>query len=136
MEDSHFNSSYFWSPVSTGQIENTMFINKMKDQLVSVDKAGSFAPPGGTSHYPTAVLTMPGSAVTMEMGRGGGKSQEGGGHLHPPHTSQQNITVVPVPSTGIMTAAGEFYSSVTHTGFEANNIKTTAACILQQRGLF
>ncbi|XP_041124445.1 zinc finger protein 384b [Polyodon spathula] len=106
MEDSHFNSSYFWSPVSTGQIENTMFINKMKDQLVSVDKAGSFAPPGGTSHYPTAVLTMPGSAVTMEMGRGGGKSQEGGGHLHPPHTSQQNITVVPVPSTGIMTAAG------------------------------
>ncbi|RXM97421.1 Zinc finger protein 384 [Acipenser ruthenus] len=88
------------------QIENTMFINKMKDQLVSVDKAGSFAPPGSTSHYPTAVLTMPGAAVTMETGRGGGKPQEAGGHLHPPHTSQQNITVVPVPSTGIMTAAG------------------------------
>ncbi|XP_041078319.1 zinc finger protein 362-like isoform X1 [Polyodon spathula] len=105
MEDSHFNSSYFWSPVSTGQIENAVFINKMKDQLVSVDKAGSFAPPSGASHYPTTVLTMPGSAVTMETGRGGGKPQESGGHLHPPHTSQQNITVVPVPSTGIMTAA-------------------------------
>ncbi|KAK1162148.1 zinc finger protein 362-like isoform X2 [Acipenser oxyrinchus oxyrinchus] len=47
----------------------------------------------------------------METGRGGGKPQESGGHLHPPPTSQQNITVVPVPSTGIMTAAGEFYSS-------------------------
>ncbi|KAK1162147.1 zinc finger protein 362-like isoform X1 [Acipenser oxyrinchus oxyrinchus] len=105
MEDSHFNSSYFWSPVSTGQIENTVFINKMKDQLVPLDKAGSFAPPSDACHYPTAVLTMQGSTVTMETGRGGGKPQESGGHLHPPPTSQQNITVVPVPSTGIMTAA-------------------------------
>ncbi|XP_033896362.1 zinc finger protein 362-like isoform X2 [Acipenser ruthenus] len=105
MEDSHFNSSYFWSPVSTGQIENAVFINK-KDQFVPLDKAGSFAPPSAACHYPTAVLTMQGSAVTMETSRGGGKPQESGGHLHPPPTSQQNITVVPVPSTGIMTAAG------------------------------
>ncbi|XP_034784215.1 zinc finger protein 362-like isoform X1 [Acipenser ruthenus] len=104
MEDSHFNSSYFWSPVSTGQIENAVFINK-KDQFVPLDKAGSFAPPSAACHYPTAVLTMQGSAVTMETSRGGGKPQESGGHLHPPPTSQQNITVVPVPSTGIMTAA-------------------------------
>ncbi|KAG5856247.1 hypothetical protein ANANG_G00006020 [Anguilla anguilla] len=77
MEDSHFNSSYFWSPVPTvqGQIENAMFLNKMKEQL-GPDKNPSF--PHSSSHYPTAVLTVPGS----------------------------NITVVPVPSTGIMTAAG------------------------------
>ncbi|GLD59433.1 zinc finger protein 384a isoform X4 [Lates japonicus] len=35
MDDSHFNSSYFWSPVPTvqGQIENAMFLNKAKEQL-------------------------------------------------------------------------------------------------------
>uniref|UniRef100_W5MMS7 Zinc finger protein 384 n=1 Tax=Lepisosteus oculatus TaxID=7918 RepID=W5MMS7_LEPOC len=116
MEDSHFNSSYFWSPVPAvqGQIENAMFINKMKEQLAP-DKSSSF-PHGSSGHYPTAVLTVPGPAVTMETGSGGsagrGTKQEGGSgpslggaHLHPPHTSQ-NITVVPVPSTGIMTAAG------------------------------
>ncbi|KAJ8392924.1 hypothetical protein AAFF_G00071280 [Aldrovandia affinis] len=105
MEDSHFNSSYFWSPVPTvqGQIENAMFLNKMKEQL-GPDKNPSFP---HSSHYPTAVLTVPGS-VTMEAA-GRAPKQEGGGgtlssgHLHPPHTSQ-NITVVPVPSTGIMTA--------------------------------
>uniref|UniRef100_A0AAY4CQN3 C2H2-type domain-containing protein n=1 Tax=Denticeps clupeoides TaxID=299321 RepID=A0AAY4CQN3_9TELE len=112
MEDSHFNSSYFWSPVPTvqGQIENAMFLNKMKEQL-GPEKAASF--PHSSSHYPTAVLTVP-SPVTMEAGASGRvPKQEGGGsqmtavgaHLHPPHTSQ-NITVVPVPSTGIMTAAG------------------------------
>ncbi|KAG9355775.1 hypothetical protein JZ751_000616 [Albula glossodonta] len=113
MEDSHFNSSYFWSPVPTvqGQIDNTMFLNKMKEQL-GPDKNPSF--PHSSSHYPTAVLTVPGP-VTMDTGAtgsrapkqegAGGSSLAGGGHLHPPHTSQ-NITVVSVPSTGIMTAAG------------------------------
>uniref|UniRef100_A0AAY4CT95 Zinc finger protein 384 n=1 Tax=Denticeps clupeoides TaxID=299321 RepID=A0AAY4CT95_9TELE len=93
MEDSHFNSSYFWSPVPTvqGQIENAMFLNKMKEQL-GPEKAASF--PHSSSHYPTAVLTAVGSQMTAV-----------GAHLHPPHTSQ-NITVVPVPSTGIMTAGG------------------------------
>ncbi|XP_042561337.1 zinc finger protein 384a isoform X4 [Clupea harengus] len=112
MEDSHFNSSYFWSPVPTvqGQIENAMFLNKMKEQL-GPDKAGTF-PHSSSSHYPAAVLTVPGS-VSMDAGAvGRGPKQEGGGgsqmaavgaHLHPPHTSQ-NITVVPMPSTGIMTA--------------------------------
>ncbi|XP_051991686.1 zinc finger protein 384a isoform X1 [Xyrauchen texanus] len=123
MEDSHFNSSYFWSPVPTmqGQIENAMFLNKMKEQL-GPEKSGSF-PHSSTAHYPTAVLSVPGT-VTMDAGavgrvskqEGGGGGGAGGGgvgvqmggvsaHLHPPHTSQ-NITVVPVPSTGIMTAAG------------------------------
>ncbi|XP_036411473.1 zinc finger protein 384-like isoform X4 [Megalops cyprinoides] len=114
MEDSHFNSSYFWSPVPTvqGQIENAMFLNKMKEQL-GPDKNPSF--PHASSHYPAAVLTVPGS-VAMDAGAaagsrapkqegGGGTPLAGSGHLHPPHTSQ-NITVVPVPSTGIMTAAG------------------------------
>ncbi|XP_010883532.2 zinc finger protein 384b isoform X5 [Esox lucius] len=90
MEDSHFNSQYFWSPVPVqGQIENAMFLKQLKDQ----EKNASF--PSSSSHYQTAVLTVP-----KQEGAGQGK----GGHLHPPHT--QNITVVPVPSTGIMTAAG------------------------------
>ncbi|XP_029928887.1 zinc finger protein 384b isoform X5 [Myripristis murdjan] len=99
MEDSHFNSSYFWSPVPTvpGQIENAMFLNKMKEQQ---DKSASF-PPSSAPHYPTAVLTIPGPSAKPD----GGGQHGGAGHLHPPH-STQNITVVPVPSTGIMTAAG------------------------------
>ncbi|XP_039534761.1 zinc finger protein 384a isoform X4 [Pimephales promelas] len=121
MEDSHFNSSYFWSPVPTvqGQIENAMFLNKMKEQL-GPDKGASF-PHSSAAHYPTAVLTVPGSVAMdtgaigrvpkQEGGGGGGAGTAGaqmtavGAHLHPPHTSQ-NITVVPVPTTGIMTAAG------------------------------
>ncbi|XP_036422986.1 zinc finger protein 384a isoform X2 [Colossoma macropomum] len=119
MEDSHFNSSYFWSPVPTvqGQIENAMFLNKMKEQL-GPEKSASF-PHSSSTHYPAAVLTVPGPA-TMDAGtaarvpkqEGGGGGGPGGpqmatvgAHLHPPHSSQ-NITVVPVPSTGIMTAAG------------------------------
>ncbi|KAM4581108.1 zinc finger protein 384b isoform 4-T9 [Odontesthes bonariensis] len=99
MEDSHFNSSYFWSPVPTvpGQIENAMFLNKVKEQQ---EKNASFSP-SSASHYQTALLTIPSP---------GGKTDGGGqagsvAHLHPPH-STQNITVLPVPSTGIMTAAG------------------------------
>ncbi|XP_028835185.1 zinc finger protein 384b isoform X1 [Denticeps clupeoides] len=108
MEESHFNSSYFWSPVPTvqGQIENAMFLNKMKEQL-GPDKNNPF--PHSAPHYPTAVLTVPGPVAMDAMPGGRVPKQEGGGggssHLHPPHSSQ-NITVVPVPSTGIMTAAG------------------------------
>ncbi|XP_041759071.1 zinc finger protein 384 isoform X4 [Coregonus clupeaformis] len=106
MEDSHFNSSYFWSPVPTvqGQIENAMFLNKMKEQL-GPDNKGSPSFPH-SSHYPTAVLTMDtgGRVVPKQEGGGGGVQLNAvGGHLHQPHTSQ-NITVVPVQSTGIMTA--------------------------------
>lgn len=97
-----------------------MFLNKMKEQL-GPDKGASF-PHSSAAHYPTAVLTVPGS-VAMDTGAiGRVPKQEGGGggggagtagvqmtavgaHLHPPHTSQ-NITVVPVPTTGIMTAGG------------------------------
>ncbi|XP_036948615.1 zinc finger protein 384a isoform X7 [Acanthopagrus latus] len=132
MDDSHFNSSYFWSPVPTvqGQIENAMFLNKTKEQL-GQEKAGapsfphSSASSTASPHYPTAVLAIPGSVdaggglrvipkqegggVTMGGGgvgnSGGGPLSVVGGHLHQSHTSQ-NITVVPVPSTGIMTAAG------------------------------
>ncbi|XP_041665136.1 zinc finger protein 384a isoform X2 [Cheilinus undulatus] len=131
MDDSHFNSSYFWSPVPTvqGQIENAMFLNKAKEQL-GPEKANapsfphSSASSTSSPHYPTAVLAIPGSVDTgagvrvvpkQEGGggtAGGGGGNSGstplsvvGGHLHQSHTSQ-NITVVPVPSTGIMTAAG------------------------------
>ncbi|XP_058474946.1 zinc finger protein 384a isoform X1 [Solea solea] len=115
MDDSHFNSSYFWSPVPTvqGQIENAMFLNKAKEQLgQEKGNAPSFPHPSASStsspHYPTAVLAIPGSMdagagmrVVPKQEAGGGSS----GHMHQTHTSQ-NVTVVPVPSTGIMTAAG------------------------------
>uniref|UniRef100_A0A3Q2T580 Zinc finger protein 384 a n=1 Tax=Fundulus heteroclitus TaxID=8078 RepID=A0A3Q2T580_FUNHE len=133
MDDSHFNSSYFWSPVPTvqGQIENAMFLNKAKEQL-GPDKGNappfphSSASSTSSPHYPTAVLAIPGSVDggggvrvvpkqegggnTSGGGGGGGNSGNAslsgvGGHLHQSHTSQ-NVTVVPVPSTGIMTAAG------------------------------
>uniref|UniRef100_A0A3B4YQC8 Zinc finger protein 384 b n=1 Tax=Seriola lalandi dorsalis TaxID=1841481 RepID=A0A3B4YQC8_SERLL len=99
MEDSHFNSSYFWSPVPTvpGQIENAMFLNKVKEQQ---EKNASFAP-SSASHYQTALLTIPTPGAKTDGGGQAGNAT----HLHPPH-STQNITVLPVPSTGIMTAAG------------------------------
>ncbi|XP_029299408.1 zinc finger protein 384a isoform X5 [Cottoperca gobio] len=120
MDDSHFNSSYFWSPVPTvqGQIENAMFLNKAKEQLGHEKaNASSFqhasASSASSPHYPTAVLATPGSMdavsgvrlVPKQEGGGGGSMSVLGGHLHQSHTTQ-NITVVPVSSTGIMTAAG------------------------------
>ncbi|XP_022057511.2 zinc finger protein 384a isoform X5 [Acanthochromis polyacanthus] len=130
MDDSHFNSSYFWSPVPTvqGQIENAMFLNKAKEQL-GPEKANAHSFPHSSAsstsspHYPTALLAIPGSVdagagvrVVPKQeggggtaGGGGGSGSSGaplsavGGHLHQSHTSQ-NVTVVPVPSTGIMTA--------------------------------
>uniref|UniRef100_A0A3P8NYS7 C2H2-type domain-containing protein n=1 Tax=Astatotilapia calliptera TaxID=8154 RepID=A0A3P8NYS7_ASTCA len=130
MDDSHFNSSYFWSPVPTvqGQIENAMFLNKAKEQL-GPEKASapsfphSSASSTSSPHYPTAVLAIPSSVdgaagvrvIPKQEGGGGNVGGGGGGnsgplsavgaHLHQSHTSQ-NVTVVPVPSTGIMTAAG------------------------------
>ncbi|XP_029299406.1 zinc finger protein 384a isoform X3 [Cottoperca gobio] len=118
MDDSHFNSSYFWSPVPTvqGQIENAMFLNKAKEQLGHEKaNASSFqhasASSASSPHYPTAVLATPGSMdavsgvrlVPKQEGGGGGSMSVLGGHLHQSHTTQ-NITVVPVSSTGIMTA--------------------------------
>lgn len=107
-----------------------MFLNKTKEQL-GPEKAGgpsfphSSASSTSSPHYPTAVLAIPGSVEAgagvrvvpkqegsgaSAGGGGGGGSNSGGaslsvvgGHLHQSHTSQ-NITVVPVPSTGIMTA--------------------------------
>ncbi|KAM4735753.1 zinc finger protein 384b isoform 3-T3 [Anableps anableps] len=98
MEDSHFNSSYFWSHIPTvpAQLENSMFLNKVKEHQ---DKNASFSP--SSSHYQTTLLTIP-----TPGGKTDGGGQAGGtAHLHPPHNTQ-NITVLPVPSTGIMTAAG------------------------------
>uniref|UniRef100_A0A8C6Y0H1 Zinc finger protein 384 n=1 Tax=Naja naja TaxID=35670 RepID=A0A8C6Y0H1_NAJNA len=101
MEESHFNSSpYFWPAVPTvsGQIDNNMFINKMKEQLLPSEKSCGLAPP----HYPT-LLTVPTSvALPTNISMDSDTKPE---HLTP--TSQtsvtQNITVVPVQSTGLMT---------------------------------
>ncbi|KAM8846061.1 zinc finger protein 384b isoform 2-T2 [Synchiropus picturatus] len=102
MEDSHFNSSYFWSglPVPTvqGPIENAMFLNKVKEhqEKSSTSFSSSCAP-----HYQTTLLTIP----TPGSKSDGGEQTTTITHLHPPHSSP-NVTVLPVPSTGIMTAAG------------------------------
>ncbi|KAK7147521.1 hypothetical protein R3I94_010140 [Phoxinus phoxinus] len=92
MEDSHFNSSYFWSPVQ-GQIENALFLNKVKDKSPTYSH--------GPAHYPTtAVVAVSGGAIDTSTART--LKQE---HAQPSHSSH-SITVVPVPPTGIMTAAG------------------------------
>nr|XP_044995606.1 zinc finger protein 384 isoform X6 [Jaculus jaculus] len=101
MEESHFNSNpYFWPSIPTvsGQIENTMFINKMKDQLLP-EKGCGLAPP----HYPT-LLTVPAS---VSLPSGISMDTESKSEQLTPHSQAsvtQNITVVPVPSTGLMTA--------------------------------
>lgn len=93
-----------------------MFLNKAKEQLgPEKANASSFshasASSTSTPHYPTAVLAIPGSmnaeagvrVVPKQEGGSGASLSSVGGHLHQSHTSQ-NVTVVPVPSTGIMTA--------------------------------
>uniref|UniRef100_A0A8C6WUJ9 Zinc finger protein 384 like n=1 Tax=Neogobius melanostomus TaxID=47308 RepID=A0A8C6WUJ9_9GOBI len=112
MDDSHFNSSYFWSPVPTvqGQIESAMFLNKAKEQLGPEKPSGPSFPHTSSSsspHYPTAVLAIPASGDASGMRlvpkqEGEGAALEEGASTH----TSQNVTVVPVPSTGIMTAAG------------------------------
>lgn len=72
-----------------------MFLNKVKEQP---EKTTSFSATSA-SHYQTALLTIPTSGAKTD----GGGQAGGAAHLHPPH-STQNITVLPVPSTGIMTA--------------------------------
>uniref|UniRef100_A0A8C2HGC3 Si:ch211-154o6.2 n=1 Tax=Cyprinus carpio TaxID=7962 RepID=A0A8C2HGC3_CYPCA len=97
MEDSHFNSSYFWSPVQ-GQIENAVFLNKVKEQL-GQDRAPTYS--HGPAHYPTtAVVAVAGGAMDTMTART--LKQE---HAQPSQSSH-SITVLPVPPAGIMTAAG------------------------------
>lgn len=79
------------------QIENAMFLNKVKEQQ---EKSASFSA-SPASHYQTTLLTIPTPGAKTD---GGGQAGSAA-HLHPPH-STQNITVLPVPSTGIMTAGG------------------------------
>ncbi|XP_022522701.2 zinc finger protein 384b isoform X2 [Astyanax mexicanus] len=98
MEDSHFNS-YFWSPVQ-GQIENAVFLNKVKEQL-GQDKNPAY--PHGSTHYPTTAVVAVAGGVPMDAASSGRALKQE--QSHPPHSSH-SITVLPVPSTGIMTAAG------------------------------
>ncbi|XP_072316747.1 zinc finger protein 384b isoform X2 [Eucyclogobius newberryi] len=80
MEESHFNNSYFWSPVTTvpGQV------------------CTSSGP-----HYQPAVVTIPAPGAKLE-----GSNQPGRAPHHQMPHGTQNITVLPVSTTGIMTAAG------------------------------
>ncbi|XP_063291269.1 zinc finger protein 384 isoform X2 [Pelobates fuscus] len=102
MEESHFNSSYFWPAVPTvsGQIDNSMFLNKMKEQLIQ-EKGCNLG-----SHYPT-LLTVP-TSVSLPAGISvdGDNKVEVHGIPHSQASVTQNITVLPVPTTGLMTATG------------------------------
>ena len=92
-------------PFLSFQIENTMFINKMKDQLLP-EKGCGLAPP----HYPT-LLTVPAS---VSLPSGISMDTESKSDQLTPHSQAsvtQNITVVPVPSTGLMTAGEHLHSS-------------------------
>ncbi|KAG9471301.1 zinc finger protein 384 isoform X7 [Eleutherodactylus coqui] len=102
MEESHFNS-YFWPAVPTvsGQIDNSMFLNKVKEQLIQ-EKGCNLS-----SHYPT-LLTVP---TSMSLPAGISVDGENKVEIHGiPHSQAssvtQNITVLPVPTTGLMTATG------------------------------
>ncbi|XP_041426403.1 uncharacterized protein LOC432009 isoform X7 [Xenopus laevis] len=112
MEESHFNSSYFWPAVPTvsgqtiqhsypsQQIDNSMFLNKVKEQLIQ-EKGCNLS-----SHYPT-FLTVP---TSMSLPAGISMDTDSKLELHGIQQSQasvtQNITVLPVPTTGLMTATG------------------------------
>lgn len=93
-----------------------MFLSKAKEQLGPEKTTAPSFPHSSSSspHYPAAVLTIPGSGDAVAGMRvvpkqeGGGGNAGGGGHLHQSHTSQ-NVTVVPVPSTGIMTAGKQLF---------------------------
>uniref|UniRef100_A0A8C9PKI4 C2H2-type domain-containing protein n=1 Tax=Spermophilus dauricus TaxID=99837 RepID=A0A8C9PKI4_SPEDA len=101
VEESHFNSNpYFWPSIPTvsGQIENTMLINLMKDQLLP-EKGCELTP----SYYPT-LLTVPAS---VSLPSGISMNTESKLDQLTPHMQAsvtQNIMVVPVPSIGPMTA--------------------------------
>ncbi|XP_066457377.1 zinc finger protein 384 isoform X6 [Eleutherodactylus coqui] len=103
MEESHFNS-YFWPAVPTvsgQQIDNSMFLNKVKEQLIQ-EKGCNLS-----SHYPT-LLTVP---TSMSLPAGISVDGENKVEIHGiPHSQAssvtQNITVLPVPTTGLMTATG------------------------------
>ncbi|XP_056384935.1 zinc finger protein 384 isoform X6 [Hyla sarda] len=103
MEESHFNSSYFWPAVPTvsgQQIDNSMFLNKVKEQLIQ-EKGCNLS-----SHYPT-LLTVP-TSVSLPAGISvdGDNKVEIHGIPHSQASVTQNITVLPVPTTGLMTATG------------------------------
>ncbi|XP_075204430.1 zinc finger protein 384 isoform X5 [Anomaloglossus baeobatrachus] len=103
MEESHFNSSYFWPAVPTvsgQQIDNSMFLNKVKEQLIQ-EKGCNLG-----THYPT-LLTVPTSmSLPAGISVDGDNKLEIHGIPHSQASVTQNITVLPVPTTGLMTATG------------------------------
>ncbi len=74
-----------------------MFLNKVKEQQ---EKSASFSP-SPASHYQTTLLTIPNPGTKTD----GGGQVGSVAPLHPPHSNQN---MLPVPSTGIMTAGESF----------------------------
>uniref|UniRef100_A0A673BRS8 Si:ch211-154o6.2 n=1 Tax=Sphaeramia orbicularis TaxID=375764 RepID=A0A673BRS8_9TELE len=113
MEDSHFNSSYFWSPVPTvpGQQQ---------------EKNASF-PPSSASHYPTAGLTIPTPGAKTDGGGQAGSTS----HLHPPHSTQNITVLVRTPASAwktglvITTPQGTLVSPTSSQSFVSGHPATT-----------
>ena len=82
-----------------------IFINKMQDQLLPEKACGLALPPNPT------LLTVP-ALVSLLLGIS--MDTESKSDQLTPHSQAsvtQNITVVPVPSTGLMTAGEHLHSS-------------------------
>lgn len=80
-----------------------MFLNKVKEQQ---EKNAAFSSPSA-SHYQTALLTIPTSGAKTDGGVPAGSAAP----LHPPHSNQN---LLPVPSTGIMTAGESVFTNRAH----------------------
>ncbi|XP_062896332.1 zinc finger protein 384a [Mobula hypostoma] len=93
MEDSHYNNSYFWTPIPAvaGQFENVMFINKIKEQLMEV-KAGSQS---GGQAFSGGPAPAPGQPTAP-----GADSKQSAQAQTP---VSDNLTLLPLPSTTLMT---------------------------------
>lgn len=81
------------------QIENAVFLNKVKEQLGQQEKNPNY--PHASTHYPTTAVVAVAGGVAMDGAAAGRALKQE--QAHPPQSSH-SITVVPVPSTGIMTA--------------------------------
>ncbi|XP_059500121.1 zinc finger protein 384-like, partial [Stegostoma tigrinum] len=124
MEDSHYNSNYFWTPIPTmaGQFENVMFINKIKEQLMtekSCAQAMSAASPGPQAAGPQPPSSQPAGPPSQQQQQQPPAPLQsypaalvGSGHTDPPSgtasdgnppPASDNVAVLPLPSSALMT---------------------------------
>ncbi|XP_072334789.1 uncharacterized protein [Scyliorhinus torazame] len=115
MEESHYSNNYFWTPIPTmaGQFENVMFINKIKEQLMAEKSCGQTASPQNqqteqqqqqqqqlqqVQSYSHALIT---SGTISGVTQTPSIDVKECGQTQPMVT--ENVTVLPLPSTALMT---------------------------------